>query len=135
MWFDVTAAVMHLNEGKNCTLLSKVTESNAPNLSGVTEINDREVAKIAEVAGLPAQNSKTINVARTHGLDADAGKYLDFLHLHGPATYGAGAVALGWGATRAWQAEAQLIAAGLVRYDSLGKAVIEPDQLVSVAHK
>ena len=133
MWFDVTAAVMHLNEGKNCTLLSKVTESNAPNLSGITEINDPEVAKIAEVASLPAQNSKPVHVARTHGLDANAGKYLDFLHLHGPATYGAAAVALGWGATRAWQAEAQLKAAGLVQHNSLGKAALTPDKSVSVA--
>jgi hypothetical protein len=61
---------------------------------------------------------------RADGLDADAGAYLDFLRLHGPATYGAAAAALGWGATRTWQAEARLRAAGLVTVaDPLGQAV------------
>jgi hypothetical protein len=39
-------------------------------------------------------------------------------------TQGAAALALGWGATRAWQAEAQLRAAGTVRLDGWGRAVI-----------
>ena len=45
---------------------------------------------------------------------SDPETYLDFLHIHGSTTYGAAATALGWGATRAWQAEARLRAAGLV---------------------
>ncbi len=53
---------------------------------------------------------------RADGLDADADAYLDRLRLHGPATYGAMASAMGWGATRAWRAEAKLRAAGLVVY-------------------
>jgi hypothetical protein len=57
------------------------------------------------------------------GPDADAGAYLDFLRLRGPATCGAAAAALGWGATRAWQAEARLRAAGLVAMGALGQAV------------
>jgi hypothetical protein len=61
--------------------------------------------------------------ARADGLDPDAGAYLDRLHLHGPATYGAMASAMGWGATRAWKAEAKLRAAGLVRMEPLGRAV------------
>lgn len=125
MWFDVPAAVMQLQAiGDNAPTVIRITERNAP-----------KVAEIAEVAGLPAQNPKTVHVARTDGITPDARKYLDFLTLHGPSTYGASATALGWGATRVWQAEAQLRVAKLVRYDSLGKAVIEPDQLVSVAHK
>jgi hypothetical protein len=61
---------------------------------------------------------------RADGLDADAAAYLDFLRLHGPATYGAAASSLGWGATRAWQAEAALRAAGLVTVTGpLGRAV------------
>ena len=62
--------------------------------------------------------------ARADGLDLDAGTYLDRLRLFGPATYGAMASALGWGATRAWQAEAKLRAAGLVWMGPLGRAVI-----------
>lgn len=64
--------------------------------------------------------------ARADGLDPDAGAYLDRLHLHGPATYGAMASAMGWGATRAWRAEAMLRASGLVAYRE-GKAEAQPD--------
>ena len=60
--------------------------------------------------------------ARADGLDPDAGAYLDRLRLHGPATYGAMASTLGWGATRAWRAEAKLRALGLVAYRE-GRAV------------
>jgi hypothetical protein len=60
---------------------------------------------------------------RADGLDGDAGALLDFLRLHGPTTYGAAASSLGWGATRAWQAEARLRAAGLVTMGPLGVAV------------
>ena len=66
--------------------------------------------------------------ARSDGLDPDAGAYLDRLHLHGPATYGAVASAMGWGATRAWRAEAKLRAAGLVQYRE-GKAEPKPGKL------
>lgn len=62
--------------------------------------------------------------SRADGLEPDAGAYLDRLRLHGPATYGAMAHALGWGATRAWRAEAKLRALGLVRMGELGRAII-----------
>ncbi|WP_157792037.1 hypothetical protein [Pseudorhodobacter sp. MZDSW-24AT] len=65
---------------------------------------------------------ETITLARADGLAPDAGAYLDRLRLHGPATYGAMASAMGWGATRAWQAEAKLRAAGLVRLAQDGRA-------------
>ena len=45
-------------------------------------------------------------------LPGDPDTYLAALTLHGPMTYGAAAVAFGWGATRAWQAEAGLVANG-----------------------
>lgn len=123
MWFDVSAAVAQLQAlGENAPAVIRMTERNGP-----------KVAEIAEVAAPCAQNPKSGQVARTDGLNPDAGKYLDFLHLHGPSTYGASATALGWGATRAWQAEAQLVAAGLVQHDRLGKAVIAPDKSVSSA--
>ena len=62
------------------------------------------------------------NAARADGLHPDAGAYLDRLRLHGPATYGAMASAMGWDATRAWRAEAKLRASGLVHYQQ-GKAI------------
>ena len=43
------------------------------------------------------------------------------------------ATALGWGATRAWQVEAQIRAAGLMEHNSFGKAALTPDKSVSVA--
>ena len=56
------------------------------------------------------------------GSHPDAVALADALRLHGPLTDGAAASRLGWGATRAWQAEARLRAAGLVRFDHLGQA-------------
>ena len=53
---------------------------------------------------------------------SDAEAYLAVLLRDGPQTYGAMASILGWGGTRAWQTEARLRAAGLVRYGEFGKA-------------
>lgn len=58
---------------------------------------------------------------RKDGLEPDTGAYLDRLRNHGPATYGAMATAMGWGATRAWRAEAKLRALGLVRLGEFGR--------------
>lgn len=55
-------------------------------------------------------------------LSSDRDTYLAALTLHGPMTYGAAAVALGWGATRAWQAEARLVAEGLAALSREGRA-------------
>jgi hypothetical protein len=64
---------------------------------------------------------------RPQGLDtklsaSDPESYLAYLRGKGPSTYGATAVALGWGATRAWRAEARLRAAGLAFLDKSGRA-------------
>ena len=56
------------------------------------------------------------------GPQSDPDIYLAFLRSNGNATYGAAATSLGWGATRAWQAEARLSAAGRVAIDKSGKA-------------
>lgn len=58
---------------------------------------------------------------RKDDLEPDAGAYFDRLRTHGPATYGAIATAMGWGATRAWRAEAKLRALGLVRLGEFGR--------------
>lgn len=55
----------------------------------------------------------------------------DTLALHallrerGPMTYGMATSALGWGATRAWQAEAALRASGHLIFDRQGRAALE----------
>ena len=59
---------------------------------------------------------------------ADPDILLALVNCNGPSTYGAAATTLGWPATRAWQAEARLRAAGLVRHDELGRAC--PDHLI-----
>jgi hypothetical protein len=58
---------------------------------------------------------------QAHALASDPDTYLAALTLHGPMTYGAAAVALGWGATRAWQAEAQLVAEGKTTLSRAGR--------------
>lgn len=63
----------------------------------------------------------------------DADVYADALRLHGPMTYGVAMLALGWGGTRASQAEAALRAAGRITFNKLGQAVLvcQLDQLGS----
>ena len=89
-----------------------------PTLFRITKKNALEVAKIAAPS---SENPKPVSATRSDGLKPGAGAYLEFLHLNGHSSYGAFATAQGCGASRAWQSEAQLTAAGLVRHDSLGK--------------
>lgn len=54
----------------------------------------------------------------------DAAALLALLRDRGPLSYGAAASVLGWGATRAWRAEAALKAAGRIEHDRFGRAAI-----------
>ena len=103
MWFDVSTAMARLTEGDSLAF------------SGMTDSNTSKVAEIAEIASALPLKFNTVLEVRANGLDPDAGAYHDFVRIHGPSTYGAIAVALGWGATRAWLAEARLTAAGIRR--------------------
>ena len=88
----------------------------------LTEPTEPQAKQVLSVKSVLSEGvSVNLPPARDDGLDPDAGAYFDRLRLHGPATYGAMASALGWGVTRAWQAEAKLRAAGLVAYRE-GKA-------------
>lgn len=71
---------------------------------------------VADVAGGGARIQKAQPPA------PDAEILLGLLRRDGPRSYGAAASALGWGAGRAWQADARLRAAGLIRYDEFGRA-------------
>ncbi len=75
-----------------------------------------------------ARAPRSESTARADGLDSDAGAYLDQLRLNGPATYGAIASDMGWGATRAWRAEAKLRALGLISIGKLGRAMLTESQ-------
>lgn len=68
--------------------------------------------------------------AHAHVLDPDAAALLEHIHAHGPTTYGAVSLALRWGASRAWRAEAVLRARGLVRLGAQGRAeLVDPPPL------
>ncbi len=55
---------------------------------------------------------------------SDAEMYADALRVHGPMSYGMAMEKLGWGATRAGQAESVLWNAGHIRFNALGRAVL-----------
>lgn len=57
-------------------------------------------------------------------LTPDAALMLEQLRQNGPSTYGVCASTLGWGATRAWQVAAELVALCIVRHDTLGRIVV-----------
>ena len=108
MWFDARAKLAEISGQAPATIATTATKRGNP---------APHVAKVASVATPLRSKSGIVRPARADGLDPDAGAYLDRLRLHGPATYGAMASAMGWGATRAWRAEAKLRTAGLVVYD------------------
>ena len=107
MWLDVRAKLAEIEGQPPATTATPATKQADP---------APRVAEVASVATPPRPKSQPAPPARADGLDPDAGGYLDRLRLRGPATYGAMASAMGWGATRAWRAEAKLRAAGLVMY-------------------
>lgn len=132
MWFDVRAKLAEIEGRPPATSATTATQAPAARpVSQMSQVSQRpeaqkpafRVASVASVATPPPAKSQP--APRADGLDpdADAGAYLDRLHLHGPATYGAMASAMGWGATRAWRAEAKLRALGLVTMGELGRAV------------
>jgi hypothetical protein len=132
MWFDARAKLSEIaGEPPATSATTATTAPAAPPVSQLSQVSQPpealppafSVATVATVATPRRSISRPTPPARADGLDPDAGAYLDRLRLHGPATYGAMASAMGWGATRAWQAEAKLRAAGLVRMGELGRAV------------
>ena len=64
------------------------------------------------------------NSTNSIGDSLDPAALLALLRDRGPLSYGAAASALGWGATRAWLAEAELRAAGRIEHDRIGRAAI-----------
>ena len=109
MWFDPYRAIAAL-EGGTLPPLERKPE-------GPTGL-----AQVARIARPPDLKRETDLSAGPKGPGADALALLDLLTHNGPSTYGAAAVALGWGATRAWQAETRLRTAGKVVIGLNGKA-------------
>lgn len=130
MWFDAHAKLAEIAGAPPATSATSATRT--PMRRAVSQLSQLSQAPTAEnpaprvaivaiVATPPKPKSEPAPV-RADGLEADAGAFLDFLRLHGPQSYGAVARALGWGATRAWRAEAELRAAGRILYRCDGKS-------------
>jgi hypothetical protein len=60
-------------------------------------------------------------------LEGDMETYAEALRQHGPMSYGQAMDVLGWGATRAGQAETDLRKAGRIEFNNLGRAVLRED--------
>lgn len=58
----------------------------------------------------------------------DADRYAEALRLHGPASYGMMMRILGWGGTRAGQAETALREASRIAFNDNGRAYLVPDK-------
>lgn len=115
MWFEARKALAELVGGH--------LPPAAPTPATTTTIatNPRPaVPRVAVVASVAAPQAQKPNENR----EVDAGQLADLLARSGPLTYGAAASALGWGATRAWQAEAFLRVSGRVQFDAWGRATI-----------
>lgn len=114
MWFDAQAALAEIEAGGKldfeahppATIATSATIPQAPRIF---------VADVAVVAAPRPQKMETTPSA------SDPETYLAFLRSNGPCSYGAAAVALGWGATRAWQADARVRADGRDAIDKSGK--------------
>ena len=115
MWFDVQKAVATIAGGEMpAATLTAATIATTATKPGP---NRPRVATVAIVAAPPARNP-------TAEQEADAATLAELLADFGPTSCGAAATTLGWGATRAWQAEARLRASGRVRCDALGRATL-----------
>ena len=80
------------------------------------------VAGVATVATSTAPKSPARGPASPACGTADADALLQRLRVGGPLTTGSIGRAFGWGATRAWQAEMELVRRGRVAHDRQGRA-------------
>ena len=111
MWFDARKALAEIERDGLPPATSATSATNPDRARWL------RVAVVAGVAGPGPVRSETRP-------DQDAAALLALLEREGPHTYGAAAVALGIGATRAWRAEAELRRAGRIRLGPLGHAFI-----------
>jgi len=130
MWFDAHAKLAEIAGAPPATSATSATRT--PMRRAVSQLSQLSqdptaenpaprVAIVASVATPPKPKAAPAPV-RADGLTPDAGAFLDFLREQGPHSYGAVARRLGWGATRAWRAEAELRAGGRIRHHEFGKS-------------
>ncbi|MGR9312156.1 hypothetical protein ACU8MX_22395 [Rhizobium leguminosarum] len=70
----------------------------------------------------PASPSPARELIEALGSDMDL--YAEALRIHGPMSYGQAMGVLGWGGTRAGQAQSNLRKAGRIEFNKLGRAVL-----------
>jgi len=126
----VSSVLSVLSEGKRADRGSPDPDSNLDlyeERAAIREFDGGQARADAEAAALAkAARAAGMTPEALRGLWAahpDARAYLAHLTRHGPQTYGAMASLMGWGATRAWLAEARLRAAGLIAMGPQGVAV------------
>jgi len=126
VWFDATAALAEIQAGEKPGFDHAPGANRANRANPATQISTNstistppalELQPDPETPQAPRGSNPEITPCAS-----DAEAYLAVLLRDGPQTYGAMASILGWGGTRAWQTEARLRAAGLVRYGEFGKA-------------
>jgi hypothetical protein len=121
MWFDAKAALAAI-EGAGARPVAPSPGANRANRANPPAADPPRLAQIARLAPPDSAAPPSAPHARPQ---KDAAALADALRFHGPMTQGAAALVLGWGATRAWRAEAQLRAARTVQIDGWGRAVIK----------
>lgn len=84
----------------------------------------KSLERIRQRVALDRSEPVAVDTAPVAATPSDPDKLLDHIRLHGPTTYGAAAIALGWGATRAGQAETRLRIEGSVQIEKDGRAHI-----------
>ena len=99
------------------TQLTKPME--LPTEGDLQSLGNRVLSVVSVLSGGRTLSPETPD--RSDGLEPDAGAYLERLRNCGSATYGAMATAMGWGTTRALQAEARLRVLGLLRIGEFGR--------------
>ena len=115
MWFDAHAKLKEI---------AGYPAANLANPANLDQGGAPGFAKFAEFA-TPSTPKTESAPAQADGLETDPAAYLAFLREQGPHSYGAVARALGWGATRALRAEAELREAGEIRHHKNGKSATQ----------
>lgn len=96
--------------------------SSAPDPDGMKASFAERAAILEYDAGLPRTEAERLAaIGDDPAPKPDAEMYADALRICGPCGYGPVAVFLGWGATRAANAEAELRAANRISYDRTGR--------------
>ena len=90
----------------------------------------RDAEKAAPSLGARATYTAHPNPVRAimERLEGDMERYAEALRAYGPMSYGQAMQVLGWGGTRAGQAESDLRAAGRIAFNQLGRAYLVDEE-------